>query len=81
MKGYSVSTRTLSVKLPIDLCKALDAICNRLRLQKNSVVEAAIREKLENLADAENLRDAVKQATGFHAWEDVKAEVIKTSPK
>jgi predicted DNA-binding protein len=70
-----VKTRTFAMRLSADLFEALDAICNRLGLQKNFVVEAAIRKKIDNLLDAEDLREAVKEATGFHSWEDVKAEI------
>jgi len=76
-RGYAVKTRTLATKLPADLVEALDIVCKRLGLRKNFVVEAALREKIEDLLDAEDLREAVKQATGFHAWEEVKAEVSK----
>jgi metal-responsive CopG/Arc/MetJ family transcriptional regulator len=72
-----VKTRRLITTLPADLLEALDEVCQRLGLRKNFVVEAALREKIENLLDAEDLREAVKQATGFHAWEEVKAEVGK----
>jgi len=48
-----------------------------LGLRKNFVVEAALREKLEELLDAEDLRDAVREATGFHPWEAVKKEASR----
>jgi predicted DNA-binding protein len=73
--------RTLSTKLPIDLAETLDAVCKRLRLQKSSVVEEAIREKIEDLLDAEALSEAMKEATGFHAWEEVKAEAQEKDRK
>jgi predicted DNA-binding protein len=72
-----VETRTLATKLPVDLAETLDAVCKRLRLQKSLFVEEAIREKIEDLLDAEDLRDAMKEVTGFHAWEEVKAEARK----
>jgi hypothetical protein len=72
-----VKTRRLITTLPADLLEALDEVCQRLGLRKNFVVEAALREKIEDLFDAEDLREAVKQATGFHTWEEVKAEVGK----
>jgi predicted DNA-binding protein len=72
-----VETRTLVTKLPVDLVEILDTICKRLRLQKSLFVEEAIREKIEDLLDAEDLRDAMKEATRFHAWEEVKAEARK----
>jgi metal-responsive CopG/Arc/MetJ family transcriptional regulator len=72
-----VKTRRLITALPADLLEALDEVCQRLGLRKNFVVEAALREKIEDLLDTEDLREAVKEATGFHAWEEVKAEVGK----
>lgn len=72
-----MKTRRLIATLPADLLEALDEVCQRLGLRKNFVVEMALREKIEDLLDAEDLREAVKQATGFHAWEEVKAEVSK----
>ena len=70
-------TRILAIRLPSDLFEALDTICNRLGVQKNFVAEAAIREKIEDLIDGEDLREAMKETTGFHSWEDVKVEVGK----
>ena len=71
---YTVKTRTLAVRLPTPLIQALDAACKRLRLRKTFVVEAALREKIEDLFDTEDLRAAVQETTGFHAWEEVRAE-------
>jgi predicted DNA-binding protein len=70
-----MKTRILAIRLPSDLFEALDVICNRLGVQKNFIVEAAIREKVEDLIDVEDLREAMKEATRFHSWEDVKVEV------
>ena len=70
----------LATKLPPDLKKTLDAVCARLGLRKNFVIESALREKLEELMDAEDLREAISEATGFHTWESVKGAAAK-SPK
>jgi metal-responsive CopG/Arc/MetJ family transcriptional regulator len=70
-----MKTRTLTVSLPTDLFETLDVVCKQLRLRKSFVVETALREKIEDLFDAEDLREAVKQATGFLAWEEVKSEI------
>jgi predicted DNA-binding protein len=72
-----VKTRTLAIGLPVNLFEALNTVCDRLGLRKNSVVEAAIREKIEDLLDSDELREAVKGATEFHSWEDIKAEIGK----
>ncbi len=42
-----------------------------LGLRKNFVIEAALREKLEDLMDAGDLREAIKEATGFQTWDTV----------
>lgn len=80
-RELSVETRTLATKLPVDLAKTLDAVCKRLELRKSLVVEEALREKIEDLLDAEDLREAMKEATEFHAWEEVKPEALKEGCK
>ncbi len=67
----------LATKLPPDLTKTLHEVCTRLGLRKNFVIESALREKLEELMDAEDLREAIAEATGFHSWETVKREASK----
>ena len=76
-----METRTLATKLPVDLVEILDSVCKRLGLRKSLVVEETLREKIEDLLDAENLREAMREATGFHAWEEVKAEARKEDCK
>jgi len=61
-----------ATKLPSDLTAQLDVVCKKLGLRKNFVLETALREKIEDLLDAEDLRDAIREATGFHPWEEVK---------
>ena len=72
-----MKTQTLAAKLPADLTETLDAVCKRLGLRKNFVLETALREKIEDLLDAEDLREAMQEATGFHAWAEVKAAARK----
>jgi len=74
MKGTDMKTVPFATKLPADLTAQLDAVCRALGLKKNYVLEAALREKLEDLVDASDLQLAIKEATGFHAWDDVKRE-------
>lgn len=74
-----MKNEALATKLPPGLKKTLDAVCSRLGLRKNFVIETALREKLEELMDAEDLREAMSEATGFHSWESVKAQVGKKS--
>ena len=44
-------------------------------MKKNFITEKVIREKLEDLLDAHDLRQAVKEASGFHSWETVKKDL------
>ena len=72
-----MKTHILAAKLPADLTETLDAVCKRLGLRKNFILETALREKIEDLLDTEDLREAMKEATGFHAWEEVKGAARK----
>ncbi len=74
VREYAVKSRTLAVRLPAALIEALNAVCKQLGLRKGPVIEAALREKIDDLLDAEDLREAVKEATGFHPWEQVRVE-------
>jgi hypothetical protein len=69
-----MKTEPFATKLPADLTEQLDSVCKRLGLRKNFVLEAALREKLEDLLDAADLRVAINEATGFHSWNEVKRE-------
>ncbi len=69
MKSSAFATR-----LPSPLLKALDEACRLNGLRKNFVVESALREKLEDLFDAQDLVAARHGAKGFHSWASVKRE-------
>jgi len=73
--------RALATKLPSEVTSALDAVCRKLGLRKNHVIETAIREKLEDLLDAKDLREAIREASGFHHWRGVKREPQRTNRK
>lgn len=64
-----------ATKLPPSLMATLDQVCQRLGLRKNFVVETALREKLEDLLDTHDLREALQEATGFHSWHAVKKDL------
>ena len=70
-----------ATKLPHDLKRELVHVCDLLGIRKNFLVEEAIREKVEDLMDAYDLRQSVKEATGFHAWESVKKELKAPHPR
>lgn len=69
-----MKTRPLATRLPADLTQTLDTVCKKLGLRKNYVLESALREKLEDLLDAEDLREAMTEATGFQSWDKIKRE-------
>ncbi|MDI7267160.1 MAG: hypothetical protein QME96_04105 [Myxococcota bacterium] len=69
-----MSTSPLSSRVPTEIAEALDLVCRRFRLKKNLVVAAALREKIEEIFDAEDLREAITSANGFHDWTTVRAE-------
>jgi|GEM_PF-820326 len=75
-----MKTVTFATKLPEDLTTILDDLCKRLGLRKNALVEAALREKIEDLLDAHDLRQAIEQETRFHSWESVKAGLLRKIP-
>ena len=72
-----MKTQGFATRLPADLTETLDLVCRKLGLRKNFVIEAALREKLEDLLDSADLEEAVSEATGFHSWDKVKKETSK----
>ena len=64
-----------ATKIPGELKRQISFVCESLGLKKNFVIEEAIREKLEDLLDGHDLREAVKEATGFHSWSKVKKDL------
>jgi len=48
---------------PAGLVEALDEVCRTTDMRKNAILEAAIRDKIEDSLDAEDLRTAVREAT------------------
>lgn len=69
-----VKQLAFATRLPEDLIQLLDDVCQRTGLRKNHILETALREKLEDLLDAEDLKAAQQEASGFHRWEDVWKE-------
>ncbi len=75
----NTKNEVFATKLPRNLKQQLDGVCSLLGLRKNFLVEEAIREKIEDLLDAYDLRQAIKESTGFSSWESVKK--AKKSPR
>lgn len=61
-----------ATKLPLDLMKELNEVCERFGLRKNYIVEQALREKLEDILDTFDLQQAINEASGFQKWSEVK---------
>lgn len=76
-----MKTAALATRLPVDLIRALDEVCRQLGFRKNHVLEVALREKIEDLLDSEDLRQAVESSTGFHSWEAVRKASARGRPK
>jgi len=68
---------TFATKLPEDLTASLHDLCQRLGLKKSALVEAALREKIEELMDAHDLREAVDEESRFHSWASVKNGLLQ----
>ena len=72
MKSAPFATR-----LPKELISALDEACARFGLRKNFVVENALRERLEDLWDTHDLKEAMQTASGFTPLSEVIREYQK----
>jgi predicted transcriptional regulator len=70
-----MSSKVFATKLPPEVIRALGRICERYGLRKNFVVEQALREKLEDLVDAQELEEARKTTVSFKPWEEVEREL------
>lgn len=68
-------TEAFATKLPVDVKEMLTYVCQKLGLRKNFVIEMALREKLEDLLDTYDLKEAIEEATGFHPWTRIRKEV------
>ena len=70
-----MKNQVFATKLPRSLVAQITELCNKLGIRKNFLVEEALRDKIEDLLDAYDLRQAMKEATGFHSWESVKKDI------
>ena len=71
-----MKTAALSTRIPADLADQLDAVCDRLGYRKTRLIELALREKLEDLLDAQDLREAAEEETRFHGLDDARAALL-----
>lgn len=69
------NSEAFATNIPADLKKQLDQVCEKFGLRKNFVVEQALREKLEDILDTFDLDEAIKEASGFHDWKQIKKEL------
>jgi len=72
-----MKTAALSTKLPVELLRTLDLVCKRFGMRKNHVIETALREKIEDMLDSEDLKQAISEETRLHDWNTVKNELDK----
>jgi len=70
-----MKTQVFATKLPVELKKQLDAVCALLGVKKSYLVEEALREKLEEMLDSYDLRQAQKEASGFHGLDSLKKDL------
>lgn len=71
-----MKTAALSTRLPMDLADQLAEVCERFGYRKNKLIEIALREKIEDLLDAQDLQEAVEEETRFHELDDVRALLL-----
>jgi predicted transcriptional regulator len=64
-----------ATRLPPEVIRALDEVCERYGLRKNFVVEQALRDKIEDLVDAFELEEARKDGVSFTPWEEIEREL------
>jgi hypothetical protein len=72
-----MKTAALSTRLPMDLTESLAEVCERFGYRKNKLIEIALREKIEDLLDAQDLTEAVQEETRFHELDDVRAKLLE----
>ena len=66
---------SIATKLPAGLVGKLDEICEKFGLRKNFVIEQALKEKIEDLLDTFDLKQAISEPEGFESWESVKKQM------
>jgi predicted transcriptional regulator len=71
-----MKTTAISTRLPEDLALQLDEVCDVMGFKKNRLIEIALREKLEELLDAQDLNEAVSEETGFTGLDDARAALL-----
>jgi predicted DNA-binding protein len=71
------SNEAFATKIPGELKRALDEVCRKHGLRKSFVVESALREKIEDLLDTYDLKEAIEEGDSFRPWSEVKKELRK----
>lgn len=71
-----MKTTAVSTRLPEDLAITLDEVCDAMGYKKNRLIEIALREKLEDLLDAQDLNEAVTEETRFSTLDDARAGLL-----
>jgi hypothetical protein len=60
------------MKLPSELERQLSEVCRLLGMSERTLVADAVREKLDALLDAYNLRSSLRKAAGHAPWDTLK---------
>jgi len=71
-----MKTTALSTRLPSDLAQQLDDVCAHLGYRKSALIEQALREKLEDLLDARDLREGLAAETRYSGLDDVRGTLL-----
>jgi len=69
-------TEAFATKISPEVKQALDYVCRKLGLRKNFVVEAALREKIEDLLDTDDLRAAIGEGGTFRPWKTQRKSCV-----
>lgn len=64
-----------ATKIPSDLKKSLDEVCEKFGLRRNFIIETALREKIEDILDTFDLKEAMEEVTSFHSWNSIKKDL------
>ncbi len=71
------SNEAFATKIPRELKRALDEVCRKHGLRKSFVVESALREKIEDLLDTYDLKEAISEGDSFRPWSEGKKVLRK----
>jgi prophage antirepressor-like protein len=71
-----MKTVAVCARLPEDLSIQLNDVCDALGYKKNRFIEIALRAKIDEVLDAQDLEEAVEDETGFSSLDAVRDELL-----